>query len=67
MAHARGDILTRDGTYLTILVLSPCGRYARVWLRALDQLQTVLTRAKQRALRAQAGTQAASPCQGVLF
>jgi len=30
MSLARGDILKRAGAYLTILVLSPCGRYATV-------------------------------------
>jgi len=29
MHLTRGDILKRDGVYYTILVLSPCGRYAR--------------------------------------
>jgi len=30
----RGDHLKRDGVYLTILALSPCGRYAVVaWAR----------------------------------
>ena len=30
MSLTRGDHLKRQGTYLTILFLSPCGRYAMI-------------------------------------
>jgi hypothetical protein len=30
MTLHRGDFLKRGSTYLTVLVVSPCGRYARV-------------------------------------